>query len=99
MSAARAELCVVGSANLDLVATTARLPRPGETVLGDSFAEYPGGKGLNQAVAAARTGRRRRCAHASATTMQDVSCERSHVRPASGTITSAWWAACRLGAP
>ncbi|MGH2849308.1 MAG: ribokinase [Solirubrobacteraceae bacterium] len=53
---ARAELCVVGSANLDLVATTARLPGPGETVLGDSFAEYPGGKGLNQAVAAARTG-------------------------------------------
>jgi ribokinase len=56
MTAARAELCVVGSANLDLVATTPRLPGPGETVLGDSFAEYPGGKGLNQAVAAARAG-------------------------------------------
>jgi ribokinase len=56
MANAPAELCVVGSANLDLVATTARLPGPGETVVGDSFAEYPGGKGLNQAVAAARAG-------------------------------------------
>jgi ribokinase len=50
------DVCVVGSANLDLVATTARLPAPGETVLGDSYAEHPGGKGLNQAVGAARTG-------------------------------------------
>jgi len=50
------DVCVVGSANLDLVATTARLPEPGETVMGDSYAEHPGGKGLNQAVAAARAG-------------------------------------------
>ena len=50
------DVCVVGSANLDLVATTGRLPRPGETVHGDSYHEYPGGKGLNQAVAAARSG-------------------------------------------
>lgn len=50
------DVCVLGSANLDLVATTDRLPAPGETVLGDSYAEYPGGKGLNQAVAAARSG-------------------------------------------
>ena len=50
------DVCVVGSANLDLVATTDRLPRPGETVHGDSYHEYPGGKGLNQAVAAARSG-------------------------------------------
>ena len=50
------DVCVVGSANLDLVATVDRLPGPGETVPGDSFAEYPGGKGLNQAVAAARAG-------------------------------------------
>jgi len=50
------DVCVVGSANLDLVATTVRLPRPGETVNGDSYHEYPGGKGLNQAVAAARSG-------------------------------------------
>ena len=46
------DVCVVGSANLDLVATVARLPGPGETVPGTSYAEYPGGKGLNQAVAA-----------------------------------------------
>jgi ribokinase len=50
------DVCVVGSANLDLVATAARAPRPGETVLGHSYAEHPGGKGLNQAVAAARSG-------------------------------------------
>lgn len=50
------DVCVVGSANLDLVATTPRIPTPGETVLGDSYAEHPGGKGLNQAVAAARSG-------------------------------------------
>jgi ribokinase len=49
-------VCVVGSANLDLVARAARLPRPGETVRGTDFAEHPGGKGLNQAVAAARAG-------------------------------------------
>lgn len=53
---ARVDVCVVGSANLDLVATTARHPLPGETVLGSTFAEHPGGKGLNQAVAAARSG-------------------------------------------
>ena len=47
---------VVGSANLDLVARTERLPRPGETVTGASFARVPGGKGANQAVAAARLG-------------------------------------------
>jgi ribokinase len=52
------DVCVVGSANLDLVATTDRLPGPGETVLGDGYAEHPGGKGLNQAVAAARAGAR-----------------------------------------
>jgi ribokinase len=53
---ARCDVCVVGSANLDLVATTPRIPGPGETVLGDSYAEHAGGKGLNQAVAAARSG-------------------------------------------
>jgi ribokinase len=51
-----ATVCVVGSANLDLVATTKRLPGAGETVLGTSYAEHPGGKGLNQAIAAARSG-------------------------------------------
>ncbi|HRE02701.1 MAG TPA: PfkB family carbohydrate kinase [Ilumatobacteraceae bacterium] len=46
------DVCIVGSTNLDLVATAARLPGPGETVLGRDYAEHPGGKGLNQAVAA-----------------------------------------------
>ncbi len=50
------ELTVVGSANLDLVASVERLPRPGETVTDASFARHPGGKGANQAVAAARLG-------------------------------------------
>jgi ribokinase len=53
---AAGRVCVVGSANLDLVATTPRLPAPGETVLGTDYAEHAGGKGLNQAVAAARAG-------------------------------------------
>jgi ribokinase len=50
------ELTVVGSINLDLVARVERLPRPGETVGGATLARYPGGKGANQAVAAARLG-------------------------------------------
>jgi ribokinase len=47
---------VVGSVNVDLVVATSRLPRPGETVIGGRFARYFGGKGANQAVAAARAG-------------------------------------------
>ena len=50
------DVCVVGSINLDLVAGMVRLPMPGETVMGHSYAEHAGGKGLNQAVAAARAG-------------------------------------------
>jgi ribokinase len=49
------DVAVVGSVNLDLVATTARLPGPGETVSGTSYTEHAGGKGLNQAIAAARS--------------------------------------------
>src|ERR1700732_5134783 len=46
-------LCVVGSLNMDLVVKAPRLPRVGETVSGGTFATFPGGKGANQAVAAA----------------------------------------------
>ena len=49
-------VCVVGSINTDLVAYVERLPAPGETVGGARFAETAGGKGANQAVAAARAG-------------------------------------------
>lgn len=47
---------VAGSANLDFVVRTPHVPAPGETVLGHSFATFPGGKGANQAVACARAG-------------------------------------------
>jgi len=50
------ELVVVGSINVDFVARVARLPRPGETVAGGAFERHFGGKGANQAVAAARLG-------------------------------------------
>ncbi len=49
---------VVGSANMDLVVTAQSLPRPGETVLGETFVTVPGGKGANQAIAAALAGGR-----------------------------------------
>ena len=49
-------LTVVGSINLDLVVRADRLPRPGETVSDADFSRLPGGKGANQAVAAARLG-------------------------------------------
>jgi ribokinase len=49
-------LTVVGSVNLDLVARVADLPRPGETLTAAAFDRVPGGKGANQAVAAARLG-------------------------------------------
>jgi ribokinase len=47
---------VVGSANIDLVVRAPHLPRPGQTVLGSDLLRTPGGKGANQAVAAARLG-------------------------------------------
>jgi ribokinase len=52
----RPRIVVVGSIDLDLVVRVPTLPRPGETVAGGTFAQVPGGKGANQAVACARLG-------------------------------------------
>ncbi len=49
-------VAVVGSLNMDLVVRASRMPRPGETLAGQTFQQVPGGKGGNQAVAAARLG-------------------------------------------
>ncbi|MDH3248730.1 MAG: ribokinase [Acidimicrobiia bacterium] len=51
-----ARIGVVGSVNLDMIATAPRLPKPGETVTDATFAIHPGGKGANQALAARRLG-------------------------------------------
>ncbi len=53
-----ARVCVVGSVNMDIRCDVEALPRPGETVLASSLSYAPGGKGGNQAVAAARAGAR-----------------------------------------
>ncbi len=53
-----AHVVVVGSLNMDLVVRAPRIPAPGETLLGGEFHTVPGGKGANQAVAAARLGAR-----------------------------------------
>src|SRR5215475_5406667 len=50
------KLLVVGSINLDLVASSKRIPLPGETVSGNTFNTFPAGKGANQAVAAGKLG-------------------------------------------
>ena len=62
------QVVVVGSANTDLVIRLPQLPHPGETVTGESFQVLGGGKGANQAVAAARAG-------ASVTFIANVGCD------------------------
>ena len=57
-AAAPGRVVVVGSLNVDLVVGLQRMPAPGETVMGETLERHPGGKGLNQAVAAARLGAR-----------------------------------------
>ena len=49
-------IVVLGGINMDLVGTTARMPAPGETIMGQPLYPTPGGKGANQAVAAWRLG-------------------------------------------
>ena len=56
MDAKRKPIVVVGSVTMDLVTRTPRIPRIGQTLIGDGFETTPGGKGANQAVAAARLG-------------------------------------------
>jgi len=56
MASPAGRVFVAGSANIDLVASVPRLPGPGETVLAGAFRTLPGGKGANQAVAAAKAG-------------------------------------------
>lgn len=51
-----ADIVVIGSLNMDMVVVSSRHPQIGETILGESFSTYPGGKGANQAIAAARLG-------------------------------------------
>ena len=50
------KLCVIGSLNMDLVTNVENFPKPGETIVGESFKTFPGGKGANQAVALGRLG-------------------------------------------
>ncbi len=52
----RRRVVVVGSANMDLVVSVRRFPKPGETIFGGGFGMYPGGKGANQAVASGKLG-------------------------------------------
>jgi ribokinase len=56
MNEIRKPIVVVGSINMDLVARTPRIPLAGQTLIGSGFTTTPGGKGANQAVAAARLG-------------------------------------------
>ncbi|CUH95941.1 hypothetical protein P22_2029 [Propionispora sp. 2/2-37] len=58
MAACALPVLVIGSLNMDLVVTVCQLPQQGETVFGRNFATFPGGKGANQAVAAAKLGAR-----------------------------------------
>ena len=56
MAETRKPIVVVGSVTMDMVTCTPQIPRIGQTVIGTSFSTTPGGKGANQAVAAARLG-------------------------------------------
>src|SRR5262245_30806759 len=57
LSADSRPIVVIGSINMDLVCRTPNIPAPGQTILGSGFLTIPGGKGANQAVAAAKLAR------------------------------------------
>ena len=83
----RSEVCVVGSFMMDLVVRAPRRPEIGETLSATSFEMFLGGKGFNQAVAAARAGARRRWSAASATTTS-ASASSTRSRATGSTPTS-----------
>ena len=72
-----AQVCVVGSVNADLTFTVDAFPRPGQTVLASSLSSSPGGKGGNQAVAAARAAPLSNSSRRSVTTRRPSDCGRT----------------------
>ena len=81
-------IAVFGSVNIDLTTYSAELPRPGETLHGDRYAIGPGGKGCNQAVAAARLGSEVAFVGRVGAIPSENSHERNCARPAYLTISS-----------
>ena len=86
--AGRAQIIVVGSVNADLVVVAERLPAPGETVTGGRFSRHGGGKGANQAVAAARLGAR--VTMVGAVGADDLGARRSRCSSARGSTSGPW---------
>lgn len=81
-----ADVWVVGSVNEDLVVHTERAPGPGETVLGSGLSRGPGGKGANQAAAAARAGACTRIV--AAIGADDAGCRQRAALDAAGVLTA-----------
>lgn len=94
MNHARKPIVVVGSINMDLVARAPRLPLAGQTLIGTAFETNPGGKGANQAVAAARLDfpvRMIGMVGASASSSPAVSTPTSSARLCSATLPAQGW--------
>ena len=82
-SSKRPVIVVLGGINMDLIGVTKRLAAPGETVRGDDFYTAPGGKGANQAAAAARLGAESAWSDGSGRTCSVRCCSRVSSRTAS----------------
>lgn len=80
MASSSPNILVIGSSNTDLIIQVARIPKPGETVLGGTFTRAAGGKGANQAVAAARAG-------GDVTLLARVGCDANGVQSIAGFST------------